>query len=124
MRMGWLAALAILTGAAPRPGLAGAPDARARTSSPAVVTPALDGKALFQEKCAMCHGPFGMGTGLLSRRMHPAELTKIKGLTAALVINAARIGVGNMPPITRGAASDAELRAIADWLANRSKGGR
>ena len=30
-----------------------------------------DGKQLFHQKCAMCHGPVGMGTGLLARRMKP-----------------------------------------------------
>ena len=29
------------------------------------------GKQLFNQKCAMCHGAVGMGTGLLARRMKP-----------------------------------------------------
>jgi len=75
-----------------------------------------DGKALFHEKCAMCHGPAGMGTGLLDRRVQPALLEERTDLTADYVIQAARTGIGNMPPIPRGEASDAQLKAIADYL--------
>jgi len=80
--------------------------------------PALDGKALFNEKCAMCHNAFGMGTGLLARRVDPAvaELEKRSDLTAAYVERAARIGILNMMPITRADASDAQLAAIAGYL--------
>ncbi|HZZ67909.1 MAG TPA: cytochrome c, partial [Phenylobacterium sp.] len=61
-------------------------------------TPALDGKALFHEKCAMCHGPGGMGTGLLARRVQPPELDKRDNLNADYVFQYARRGLGNMPP--------------------------
>lgn len=77
----------------------------------------LDGKALFQEKCAMCHGPAGMGTGLLKRRVQPAMLEQRTDLAPEYVITAARTGIGNMPAIPRGEASDAQLAAIAAYLA-------
>jgi len=86
--------------------------------------PALDGKALFHEKCAMCHGPGGMGTGLLARRVQPAELEKRTNLNADYVFQYARRGLGNMPPITPGEANDGELRAIAQHLAAGPKGAR
>jgi len=79
--------------------------------------PVRDGKALFQEKCAMCHGKVGMGTGLLMRRVQPAELLLREDLTSDAVFQAARAGIGNMPPIPRGEASDTELRRIGDFLA-------
>lgn len=77
-----------------------------------------DGKALFQRRCAMCHDAAGMGTGLLARRMKPevAMLEKRDDLSAAYVEKAARIGLLNMPPITRGDVGDADLRAIALYL--------
>jgi mono/diheme cytochrome c family protein len=77
-----------------------------------------DGKQLFDRKCAMCHGPVGMGTGLLSRRMKPeiAPLEKRDDLSAAYVERAARVGILNMPPITRGEASDAQLASLAQYL--------
>ena len=76
-----------------------------------------DGKALFHQRCAMCHGPGGMGTGLLARRVQPAELEKRTNLGADYVFQYARRGFGNMPPITPGEANDAELRAIGQYLA-------
>jgi mono/diheme cytochrome c family protein len=79
----------------------------------------LDGKQLFHQKCEMCHGAAGMGTGLLARRMKPevALLEKRDDLSAAYVERAARIGVLNMPPITRADVSDAQLASIAQYLA-------
>lgn len=78
---------------------------------------ATDGEKLYVEHCAMCHGPNGMGTGLLGRRVQPALLEERKGLAAQYVIMAARRGIGNMPAITRGEVSDADLKQIADYLA-------
>jgi mono/diheme cytochrome c family protein len=79
--------------------------------------PAGNGQALYQEKCAMCHGRVGMGTGLLARRVQPPMLAERTDLTADYVVQAARSGIGNMPAISRGEASDAQLDAIAAWLA-------
>jgi len=76
-----------------------------------------DGHALFRVRCGMCHGASGMGTNLLARRTKPAELAKRTDLQADFVVQAARTGIGNMPPITRGDVSDTELSAIAHWLA-------
>ncbi|MDX9874335.1 MAG: cytochrome c [Spongiibacteraceae bacterium] len=79
---------------------------------------AQDGAMLFEEKCAMCHREAGMGTGLLARRMDAAvaKLESRRDLNAEYVIHAARIGIGNMPRIPRGEVSDAQLKAIADYL--------
>jgi mono/diheme cytochrome c family protein len=83
----------------------------------------LDGKGLFHEKCAMCHGPNGMGTGLLARRMDPkvAELEMRDDLTAEYVMQAARTGIGNMPMIARGEVSDRQMAAIAAYLSRGKK---
>jgi mono/diheme cytochrome c family protein len=75
------------------------------------------GEKLYVEHCAMCHGPNGMGTGLLARRVQPALLEQRGTLAAAYVIMAARRGIGNMPAIPRGEVGDADLKAIADYLA-------
>ncbi len=79
--------------------------------------PALDGRALFHTRCGMCHEAGGMGTGLLARRVQPPELEKRSKLNPDYVFQFARRGLGNMPPIARGEVSDAELRAIAAYLA-------
>ncbi|MFC2953897.1 c-type cytochrome [Marinicaulis aureus] len=78
--------------------------------------PAGSGKALFERSCAMCHRDMGMGTGLLARRVDVAKLEDRSDLNADYIIQAARIGIGNMPVITRGEVSDEELQAIADYL--------
>ena len=83
----------------------------------AMAAHAEDGKALFKEKCVMCHDKTGMGTGILSRRVKVAELLLRNDLNAAFVTTAARAGIGNMPAIPRGEVSDAQLQAIADFLA-------
>lgn len=78
---------------------------------------ATGGEALFIEHCITCHGPNGMGTGLIGRRADVSLLEARDDLTADFVIQAARIGIGNMPAIPRGEVSDAQLRQIADYLA-------
>jgi mono/diheme cytochrome c family protein len=78
---------------------------------------ATGGEALYVEHCAMCHGPNGMGTGLLGRRMDEPLLEARGNLPAQYVVQAARRGIGNMPAIPRGEVSDADLQAIADYLA-------
>jgi hypothetical protein len=66
----------------------------------------------------MCHNASGMGTGLLGRRMKPevAELEKREDLSAAYVERFARVGLLNMPPITRGELDDVGMLAIARYL--------
>jgi mono/diheme cytochrome c family protein len=81
----------------------------------------IDGKALYHEKCAMCHDKTGMGTGLLARRSKMPELLQRTDLNAAFIAQAARAGIGNMPAIPRGEVSDRELQAIAEYLAHPEK---
>ncbi len=45
-----------------------------------------------------------------------AQLEKRDDLSAAYVERAARVGILNMPPITRGDVSDAQLALIARYL--------
>ena len=78
---------------------------------------ATGGEALYVEYCAMCHAPNGMGHGLLGRRMEIADLERRPNLNAQYVVTAARIGIGNMPPVPRGEVSDADMEAIAAYLA-------
>jgi mono/diheme cytochrome c family protein len=77
------------------------------------------GEHLFVEKCGMCHRQMGMGTVILARRMDPkvAMLEARSDLSADMVMSAARMGIGNMPRISRGEVSDAQLAQIAAYLA-------
>lgn len=106
-------AAALLAGAAAVAQAPPAPKPETRASRPA----AAGGEALFLEHCSSCHGPNGMGTGLLARRVQPALLEQRDNLPAAYVIVAVRQGIGNMPALPRGELSDADLRLIADYLA-------
>ncbi len=80
-------------------------------------------EALFVEKCGMCHRQMGMGTVILARRVDPAVamLEARRDLPADFVIQAARSGIGNMPRISRGEVSDAQLQVIARYLARPDK---
>ena len=108
-----IAALLLAGGAAIAQGPPPAPKPETKSSRPN----AAGGEALYLEHCASCHGPNGMGTGLLGRRIQPALLEARDNLPAAYVIAAARNGIGNMPAIPRGEVSDDELRQIAEYLA-------
>lgn len=85
---------------------------------------AAPGERLFLGKCAMCHGPGGMGTGLLARRTEQPLLEKRTDLTPDFVIQAARMGIGNMPAIPRGEVSDADLELIANYLSAKKGGSK
>jgi mono/diheme cytochrome c family protein len=78
---------------------------------------ATGGEALYIEKCIMCHGPNGMGQGLLARRSDVPDLEQRDDLTADAVVQLARMGIGNMPAIPRGEVSDADLLLIGEYLA-------
>ena len=108
-----IAALALAGGAAIAQGPPPAPRPTTLASRPG----ATGGEALFVEHCASCHAANGMGTGLLARRVQPPLLEARDNLPAAYVIVAVRQGIGNMPVLPRGEVSDAELQAIADYLA-------
>ncbi len=104
--------------AAPAAAPAGPPPGLPQPITMAHRPNASGGEALYVEYCMMCHGPNGMGTGLLQRAGRPqAMLEQRGGLPAAFVIAAARNGIGNMPAIPRGEVSDEQLQAIADYLA-------
>ncbi len=64
-----------------------------------------------------------MGTIILARRVDPAVamLEARPDMPADFVIQAARAGIGNMPRISRGEVSDAQLQVIADYLAKGTK---
>ena len=108
-----VAALLLAGGAAIAQGPPPAPKPETLASRP----DATGGEALYVEHCLSCHGPNGMGTGLLARRVQPPLLEARDNLPAQYVIVAARQGIGNMPAIPRGEVGDDELRQIAEYLA-------
>jgi mono/diheme cytochrome c family protein len=94
--------------------------AAAGASESSVAAEELNGKALFHQRCGMCHQTIGMAVNLLARR--PGDTSKglleeRKDLSAEFVFTVARTGIGNMPRISRGEVSDPEMAAIAQYLA-------
>ena len=81
------------------------------------------GERFYVQYCGMCHGKGGMGTGLLARRTDHPLLEERNDLTVDYVIQAARTGIGNMPPIPRGEVSDADIKQIAAYLTTPKAGG-
>lgn len=71
-----------------------------------IVSAALDGQALYSNKCSTCHGADALGGTLSS--------TNIRGKTAIEIRNAINTIV-QMSPLA--SLSDSELQAIADYLA-------
>jgi mono/diheme cytochrome c family protein len=80
-------------------------------------------EALFVEKCSVCHRQMGMGTVILARRMDPAVamLEARRDMPEAFIVQVTRAGIGNMPRISRGEVSDAQLAVIARYLARKDK---
>lgn len=136
MRRGWMVLVAsalVLAGTAcGRASESGSTPAQAVKGPPPLPAPetlstrpkAGPGERLYLEKCAMCHGPGGMGTGLLARRTEQPLLEKRTDLTVDYVVQAARMGIGNMPAIPRGEVSDADMDLIARHLARAGEGGQ
>lgn len=97
-----------------------APPAEEPVAASAAPAEQLDGKALYQHRCGMCHQGIGMAVSLLSRRPGDTSnglLEQRKDLVAEFVTTVTRTGIGNMPRVPRGEVSDAELAAIATYLA-------
>ena len=92
----------------------------------ATATPALaaepNGEALFTRECAICHLKGGTGSLMLSRRLgeDSAILADRRNLTTAYVKRIVRYGVNSMPRFTRAELPNADLDAIAAYLARNS----
>jgi len=94
--------------------------AGATIATEAFAADATSGKALYTERCGMCHQTIGMAVGILSRRPNdPSKgfLEQRTDLSAAFIRTVVRTGINNMPRITRAEVSNPELAAIADYLA-------
>lgn len=81
------------------------------------------GAALFDHKCALCHGPGGTGTVMLGVRLGKDKslLTQRTDLTADFVRAMVRTGLRSMPPFTRVEVTDRELTRIAAFLSHTEK---
>jgi len=89
----------------------------------AIPIPGNSGKAIYERYCLECHGagPEHPGTQALEAKYKgtlPAPLDRRTDLTADFVISTVRHGVSIMPAERKTEIGDAELRAIARYLAH------
>jgi mono/diheme cytochrome c family protein len=97
-----------------------APAPTVETVSAPVPAETPDGKTLYGQRCGMCHQGIGMAVSLLARRPGDASgglLEQRTNLSVEFVSTVTRTGIGNMPRVPRGEVSDAEMNAIARYLA-------
>jgi mono/diheme cytochrome c family protein len=94
-------------------------------AAPATAADVLPGKQLFDRHCAECHAPgFGHpGTQQLgwTRGSARAVLEQRKDLVPAYVSAIVRNGLMEMPAFRPTEISDAELKLLADYVANAHK---
>lgn len=86
----------------------------------------MDGKAVFDRWCAPCHGagPGKPGTAALQalyKGAKPALLEERTDLVPALTKTFVRNGVSVMPFFRKTEISDAELDALAEYLAPKPR---
>ena len=86
-------------------------------------SPGSPGAALFQDHCGLCHAAGGTGTFMLARRLGTERslLADRTDLSAQYVTQVVRHGLQSMPRMTRVELTDAELAAIAAFLAAPKK---
>lgn len=94
----------------------------ALVQAPAVVAQEIDGKAVFDKWCAPCHGdgPGKPGTAALQALyggQKPALLEQRTDLVPEITKAIVRSGVTIMPFFRKTEISDAELEALAKYLA-------
>lgn len=101
--------------------LSGMPVSTARADSPAT-----SGERIYQHWCAPCHapGPGHPGTQSLQLKYAgkvPADLLQRTDLSAQVVATFVRQGVLLMAPFRKTEITDAELNALAAYVASRHK---
>jgi mono/diheme cytochrome c family protein len=84
------------------------------------------GEHIYQRYCFECHGegadkPGTMALKAKYKGAKPARLDQRTDLTADFVIYTVRHGVTVMPSIRKTEIGDAELKAIADYLARKKR---
>ncbi len=92
----------------------------------AVPVPGNSGEQIFRRYCFECHGegPDKPGTVALQVKYQGAEpgrLDQRRDLSADFVMYVVRHGISIMPSMRKTEIGDAELKAIADYLADTKK---
>lgn len=120
-----LAAAAVLAAVA-APLSTFAQDGRSSATAPATAAQLARGKAVFEEWCAACHapGPRHPGTQALDalyKGKKPGALEERTDLVPALTETFVRKGVSVMAPFRKTEIDDADLAALAAYLAPKAR---
>lgn len=90
----------------------------------AAATTSTDGAEVYQSICATCHGADGHPTAAMTARLNVRDLSSAElraRVTPALVEAQVRSGSKNkLMPSFEGALSDAQIRAVAQYVASSS----
>lgn len=82
----------------------------------------VEGPKIFETMCASCHGPTGKPTEAMVARLSVRDLTSAElraRVTPELVENQVRKGSANkLMPALEGALTDAQIKAVAAWVAS------
>ncbi len=92
--------------------------------------PVARGKAVFQHRCAPCHGagkgddgapmlPGSFALQLKYRGQRPAFLEQRTDLTAPVIKTFVRNGVASMPPFRKTEVTDQDIEAVAAYIASK-----
>lgn len=83
-----------------------------------------DGKDIFAQKCAMCHGPAGVPNPTMAKALGVPTVTDaaIKAMTLDQIKHQIVTGKNNMKPIT--GLTDAQVTAVATYFKSLSNGGK
>jgi mono/diheme cytochrome c family protein len=86
------------------------------------VPTSVDGPTVFAAMCATCHGPRGKPPEAMVARLGVRDLTSLElraRVTEKLVEHQVRHGSANkLMPAFEGALSDAQIKAVAAWVAS------
>jgi len=79
------------------------------------------GQAAYTHRCAMCHREGNTGAVILARRLgkEKALLERRTDLQPAYVRQIVRVGLVNMPPLSRVEMPDPDLDAVIAYLMSR-----
>ena len=79
-----------------------------------------DGKALYEAKCAMCHGMGGVAKPMAGGSKNFNDAAWKKGITAPAIVTIVKDGKGKMKGMGEALSAD-KLTAIADYVLTLAK---